>query len=210
MSDDVLMMHQEAPYPAALHDLVENLSYKRGWRFYLSSEDRGQDSAGLTLNIVIQCPNSYRPDKTIGPPQRPLTMTKGLTKKQRKRLGKYILEVARWLELRDWTWDVMHDPLTERHALAKVTPVYGRKRATLEFCPEFADLDPVTQRHVIVHELVHCHIDPACSIMRHGLTKTAIRQRTYDVLWESYTQQVEFATDGLATAMARHLPLPKI
>lgn len=139
-----------------------------------------------------------------------MSKPKRLTKKQRKRLGKYILEVARWLELRDWTWTLMHDPLEEKWAVAKVTPTYGRKLATIEFCKDFADLSPEVQRHTIVHELVHCHFDPACSIMRHGLTKTAMRQRTYDVLWESYTQQVEFAVDGIASALARHLPLPKI
>lgn len=50
---------QSAPYPAELAALVGELSYKDGWEFSLEHLDRGQGSAGLTLCILIACPDSY-------------------------------------------------------------------------------------------------------------------------------------------------------
>ena len=59
------LMQQQAPYPQALADLVSRLTYKEGWRFTLEDLDRGQDSKGLTLKILITGPDSYQPDKVI-------------------------------------------------------------------------------------------------------------------------------------------------
>lgn len=63
-------MRQEAPYPQALADLVDDLSYRDGWPgqrwdFSLRHVDRGQGSAGLTLCIRITGPDSYHPERTI-------------------------------------------------------------------------------------------------------------------------------------------------
>lgn len=58
-------MRQEAPYPQALHDLVDRLDYK-GWMVYLDGDlDRGQGSKGLTLVITREGPDTYHPDKSI-------------------------------------------------------------------------------------------------------------------------------------------------
>jgi hypothetical protein len=57
-------MSQSAPYPHALHDLVERLGYRAGWQFALRDLDRGQGSAGLTLVITTLGVNSYHPDET--------------------------------------------------------------------------------------------------------------------------------------------------
>ena len=59
--EEELPMHQEAPYPRALADLVARLEYRPGWRFWLGHLDRGQGSKGLTLDIVTLGYNSYRP-----------------------------------------------------------------------------------------------------------------------------------------------------
>jgi len=58
-------MKQGAPEPTLLYKLVENLQYKKGWRFSLHDLDRGQESEGLTLIINITAPDSYHPDQTI-------------------------------------------------------------------------------------------------------------------------------------------------
>lgn len=58
-------MSQVAPYPVILQRLVADLTYKKGWHFYLAHEDRGQDSVGLTLNITITTPNTYHPEEVI-------------------------------------------------------------------------------------------------------------------------------------------------
>lgn len=57
---------QQAPYPLELVSAVGSLTYKKGWKFWLSHEyDRGQGSRGLTLIITITTPNSYRPEHEI-------------------------------------------------------------------------------------------------------------------------------------------------
>jgi hypothetical protein len=56
-------MRQTAPDPRPLHALVNALDYKPGWTFTLEDIDRGQGSAGLTLSILIRCPDTYEPDK---------------------------------------------------------------------------------------------------------------------------------------------------
>ena len=56
-------MRQTAPYPILLHDLIDRLKYKDGWRFELEDIDRGQGSEGLTLAIYLTCQDSYHPEK---------------------------------------------------------------------------------------------------------------------------------------------------
>jgi hypothetical protein len=66
MSDQIpRTMYQEAPYPDALSTLIDALTYKPGWRFWLQDLDRGQGSKGLTLVINVTTPDSYHPEQTI-------------------------------------------------------------------------------------------------------------------------------------------------
>lgn len=60
-------MHQTAPYPAALADLVERCTYRPGWQvaLYGNRYDRGQGSIGLTLVITTDTINSYRHDEPM-------------------------------------------------------------------------------------------------------------------------------------------------
>jgi hypothetical protein len=51
-----------APFPEVLDDLVTALHYKPLWSFDLAHLDRGQGSAGLTLAILIDTPDSYNPE----------------------------------------------------------------------------------------------------------------------------------------------------
>jgi hypothetical protein len=58
-------VRQTAPDSVVLHNLVERLGYKDGWRFRLDDIDRGQGSEGLTLVINIHAANSYHPDRSV-------------------------------------------------------------------------------------------------------------------------------------------------
>lgn len=53
---------QEAPYPVILDNLVAKLSYRPGWRFWLTDADRGQGSKGLTFVIQSLGYDTYDPD----------------------------------------------------------------------------------------------------------------------------------------------------
>ena len=47
----LVTMGQQAPYPHALADLVESVSYRDAWSFRLEHMERGQGCGGLTLVI---------------------------------------------------------------------------------------------------------------------------------------------------------------
>lgn len=66
-ADGERKMHQEAPYPDILADLVKQLDYRPGWQMYLTEDDfdRGQGSKGLTFIAIGQYPDSYHLEQTI-------------------------------------------------------------------------------------------------------------------------------------------------
>lgn len=60
------LMHQQAPEPAALAELVRQVRYRPGWTFALDDIDRGQDSRGLTLIITTKGYDAYHPERGEG------------------------------------------------------------------------------------------------------------------------------------------------
>jgi hypothetical protein len=65
----VPIMRQTAPYPTALHSLVERATYRPGWTFWLADIDRDKDpqggvaGGGLTLCITTKGYNTYKPSE---------------------------------------------------------------------------------------------------------------------------------------------------
>lgn len=128
------------------------------------------------------------------------------TKKQRRVIRAYVRAVADALELRDWTLTIDWGPPEDDGIVARIRCTYGRKLATLEFCEGFASRPLREQRATICHELIHCHLS--------GLEWTFnnlgshVSQAVFDIVWGGLKDQVEFATDAMADAVAKHLPLP--
>lgn len=62
-------MHQYAPYPTELADLVAQIAYRPGWRFTLTDLERdpattrGAPAGGLTLIIFADVHDSYHPEQ---------------------------------------------------------------------------------------------------------------------------------------------------
>lgn len=62
------MMHQTAPWPYELADLVDSLSFRadRGWEVRLADDfERDPGCRGLTLIVLRVGPDSYHPDQII-------------------------------------------------------------------------------------------------------------------------------------------------
>lgn len=57
---------QSAPFPTALQEVVDAIEYKAQWMFRLFNGDRGDGSAGLTLEILVFSPDSYQPTQERG------------------------------------------------------------------------------------------------------------------------------------------------
>lgn len=110
----------------------------------------------------------------------------------------YVRHLADLLRLRDWTIEVSGDA-APADSVAMIHLTNGRRHAILDLSDAFlADPDPASQRHTIVHELVHCHFEPA-----HVIAK-ALGDGRYDDFLLLY----EYGTDAMADAVAPLLPLP--
>jgi hypothetical protein len=104
-------MHQEAPYPHELADLVSKLKYRPGWTFSLLDEDRGQGSKGLTLVILTKGYDSYNPDAGEG-----------------YRIYHYMLVPPASYDRRSWVnWLFEQILLVERHECAEFFTIDGKR-----------------------------------------------------------------------------------
>ena len=125
----------------------------------------------------------------------------------RDELGQYIREMADLMGLRDWHLIIADDPLIDDpDANARVSVVFGQKRASIEFPPDWAERDADGFRRTICHELVHCHlwsmeqrVDDLCGVLGSA---------AYMVASNAMKEAHELATDGIASAWAETLPLP--
>lgn len=125
--------------------------------------------------------------------------------RDRKELHRYIRWVADAMELRDWTL-VLSRIDAEDGDNGHINLTYGRKLATIRLCSDFRTMEPEQQRHTIVHELVHCHLEPAHNMVGNDLEKM-LGKPADQVFYDGFRRQAEYATDALASAIAKHMPL---
>jgi len=122
---------------------------------------------------------------------------------------RYIRWVGDKLGLRDWTFTLNRFPLpADSQVIACVDCVFGRRRASVTLEIHFAELDPETQRHTLVHELLHCHLDTLHSLWCNELPGI-MGAAAWAVLDNASRQQIEFAVDGISDFLAPQMPLPK-
>lgn len=128
-----------------------------------------------------------------------------MTPRQYRSLGRYVRLIADRLGLRDWTFEISHNP-SDGIALAQIECLFGRQLGIVEFCPNWMGLTPEQQRHVVVHEMLH-----ACAAGPHGYVYRALPSLLGESAWSAfesaYRQVEELATDGLAAAIAPIFPL---
>jgi hypothetical protein len=127
-------------------------------------------------------------------------------------LPAYVRELADGLGLKDWTFEFHVETLggEGEETVAEVRFAGYRKHAGII-------LDPVRwpaasrdwKREVLVHELVHCHINPIYYVLTEDICDgRLLNQSQYNMAHAAMKRQVEYATDGIAAAIACHYPLP--
>ena len=124
----------------------------------------------------------------------------------RDELGKYIREMADLMGLRDWTINLLSDPPEDSKYAADVDVVYGRKCAKIRVARDWMHHAPESLRCTIAHELTHCHINPTRNVLDN--MEQAIGKMLYVTAYNSMTDYIEYATDGISSAWAEVLPLP--
>lgn len=132
----------------------------------------------------------------------------GMPRASFTKIGTYLRDVADYLELRDWHFDMPHEPCDDdAHAMVRVT--YGQKHARVYFCSDFLSVRPIRQRHVVVHELIHCHFDPSHSFLEKVLFEGhVLGGQAWVTLEAGHRQHLEFGVDAMASAAAKALPIP--
>ena len=128
-----------------------------------------------------------------------------MTKPEQKALGEYVRLVADMLELRDWTIELSEEP-APADSYGHITNTYGRKLAVLKLAPDFRSLTASQQRHTVVHELVHCHLESATNMVLNDLESHLAKQAD-QLFWEGFKRQIEYGVDALASAIAKQMPL---
>lgn len=118
----------------------------------------------------------------------------------------YVAALAPLLKLSDWSIEVSRMPC-EADAVASIEPLYGQKRAILRLGPAFLSQSLEDQRQTVAHELIHCHLFAATELVRRT-NDYALTEQGAEVAWVGFMSEVEYATDGLADAIAPFLPLP--
>lgn len=128
-----------------------------------------------------------------------------MTKREWAALGRYVRWAADTMELRDWTFEIAHDP-PDPDANARINLTYARKLAVVRFCSDFRQMPAEQQRHTVVHELVHCHLESATNMVLNDL-EGHLAKPTDQIFWEGFKRQIEYGVDALASTIAKHLPL---
>ncbi len=128
-----------------------------------------------------------------------------MTEEQYDKLGGYVQTIRDALAMTNWTVRLEHRPAEDGNT-AEIQCVYGRKLANLRVCDDWWERTPDDQRHTIVHELLHCHLDGADTVIR-GL-REVLGGPAHSVACEAHHTALEFAADGIADAVSPLLPLP--
>lgn len=133
----------------------------------------------------------------------------GMSSADWARLSRYAAGMADEMGLRDWTIKIegQHVDGDDGAAMAETRVTYGRKVAVVRFCHDFAELTPEEQRHTVVHELLHCHLDQVATPVENGLEQL-IGRPAYTVLFEHVRVAIELAVDAITDVLEPHLPLP--
>ena len=121
----------------------------------------------------------------------------------------YLRTLADQMGLRDWRIELSDEYPEKEDAAAQVNCVYGRKLAHIRLAKEWGTYSKEEQRHYLVHELVHPHIEPMFCMVENDM-KGVLGNQAYEVLIWPYRRTMEFTVDGLASVIASFIPLPDV
>ena len=129
-----------------------------------------------------------------------------ITEEQYQNIRAYVRDIADKLELRDWTTMVSREFDLPKDAAASMRVTYGRKFVTIWLGKHFFDNSPEYQRHTICHELIHVHFYGWRWAFNN--LKFTVNRDVFTVVEHGICDIEELATDALADAIAKHMPLP--
>lgn len=126
-----------------------------------------------------------------------------MTSAEWKALEAYITEVRARLKVFDWVVELQHDDPPDSNNEASTYILNDADEAHMRFNAHFREWE----RAVVVHEVLHLHLDRL-----HDLAEQALRgaaPATWQGLEENHRRSYERATERLAQAIAPFFPLIK-
>lgn len=120
------------------------------------------------------------------------------------------LSLGDWVIQIDWEGnpDTAYDGTGEPNAIATMLHHPDSKHATLSISRRFLEFEGSTQRQILTHELVHCHLFGLHAFAENNMKLLSPKgnKPLKKVLIMNLDSQVESVTDALADVLAPLLP----
>lgn len=129
-----------------------------------------------------------------------------LTKKRRAEIQAYVDVLQPILALRDWKLTVESDDSPNEGDAAAIRCIYGTRHAFINIGVSFDEHPIEQQRHVLVHELLHAHMNRIKGAVINVLNQ--VGRTEYEVGKAQMVDEVEYAVDSITDALAPLCPLP--
>lgn len=139
---------------------------------------------------------------------KPAEVWPGMTETAFQRLRSDIGHYADHMGLRDWTLRLDRSPCPDDEDGANINLIEGRKVATISVSRRWNDFTREQQIAFVAHELIHCHFEAAAQIAMQDMAKLT-GEAAFAPLRSAFVRAIEYGIDGLAMAVAPHLPAPK-
>ena len=111
----------------------------------------------------------------------------------------YARDLADRMGLKDWAIAIIRGQ-PDNEDTASIECVFGRKIANVKLSDDFLEEStPEEQRQTLCHELAHALFMPMHLFLRDELDGSA---------YKAYHLLMEYGIDGVADAIAPHMPLP--
>jgi len=120
-------------------------------------------------------------------------------------VSKYMRILADLMGLRDWELRLSWDAAEEGN-MAEIMITQDRHIATIYLAENFTTWTREETRNTFAHELAHIFLDAPERVVDDAAG--ALGETAFALLKKQHHRQIEIATDALAGALVRGLPLP--
>ncbi|HVZ41367.1 MAG TPA: hypothetical protein VHI13_18955 [Candidatus Kapabacteria bacterium] len=121
-------------------------------------------------------------------------------------LTAYMLTLARALDLGSWDITLDHHP-SSTNTLGQNKTIHGKRNATIYLHGDWRTDTPAELRSMLVHELLHCHFEPAWDIIDIDLANTRqLAVPAQEILEKTFGHQMELLIEQMVYLIAPALP----
>ena len=118
----------------------------------------------------------------------------------------YIQELASLAGLKEWELYLSDEKPDEEDTGACINVTYGRRHAIIRISPGWPDWSDKQLRDNMLHELIHCHIEPMHWSINN--VQAHLGLSAFNIFEGAFIDAMEIAVDNMAIAWATTLPYP--